>query len=388
MKKLGVWWANTFQSPPLTLAFNITTLFFLSIVLFIPQSFFNLGETTATSNFISDFDLTRLFASLPIGFGQVFLADKLIPGSLIFLAVAICTPLGAIVGLVGGILGLITGLILGAAPENLYAGLWCYNSLLGAMAISGIFYAVNLRSFFVGCGCALFCALGSFMLQIVMKPLGLPVLTLPFCMVTSGFFILLQRSLPSLVPVALHAITSPEEHRQRYLVAKNNISLFRHQLKAAVIGQNPNFLLDKASAATKGDIRYVFDAIDTDSSGEISTKELASYLLRGNQITSEYELTYLFNRIDRNGNGTISFEEFGELILRQQRLMAKYEEFKTYFLPIDADGDNLISIKEMNVAIASVGEPPLTTEEISFLQNVTGKQSFTWNQFIELLLLT
>ena len=132
----------------------------------------------------------------------------------------------------------------------------------------------------------------------------------------------------------------------------------------------------------------MFDAIDTDRSRELSTKELASYLMEADSHTSAEELNYLFKSMDRDGSGTIDFEEFGELMLRHQRLMARYEEFTTYFLPIDADKDNAISIQEMNTAMNSVNEPPLTREEIDFLQQRTNSQSFSWNQFIELLLLT
>ncbi len=108
-------------------------------------------------------------------------------------------------------------------------------------------------------------------------------------------------------------------------------------------------------------------------------------LMRSTQIAVE---NYLFKSMDRDGSGTIDFEEFGELMLRHQSLMARYEEFTTYFLPIDANKDNEIDIKEMNRAMNSANEPPLTREEINFLQQRTNNLSFTWNKFIELLLLT
>ena len=304
------------------------------------------------------------------------------------LAVANCTPLGASIGLTGAVLGIVVGVISGIVPTDIYAGLWGYNSVLSAMAIGGIFYAPNIRSFLVGSGCAFFSALAVPVLGIVARPLELPVLTLPFCLVTIACFILLRRSLPSLVPVALHVVTSPEEHRQRYLIAKEIISNFRQQLTLAIASKSRNFLLERASAATKGDLRYVFNAIDSDRSGELSTEELAEYLLLANRTTSKNELSYLFNSMDRDRNGKIDFEEFAELMLRHQRLKEKYEAFTTYFLPIDADRDDLISILEMNLALASVNESSLSQAEISFLQQRTSSQSFTWNQFIELLLLT
>lgn len=387
LKTFGVWWASNFNSPPLTLPFNLATLLFLGLITLIPQSIFQLGEAVVDQE-IAPWALPQVLNSLPINFGQVFLADKLISSSLILLAVAIYTPLGLLVGLSGSISGIVAALILGIVPNNIYAGLWGYNSVLAAMAIGGIFYAPNLRSFLVGTGCAFLSALAIPIIAVVISPLSLPVLTLPFCLVTIGFFVVLQRSLPSLVPVALHAVTSPEEHRQRYLVAKEIISNFRRQLEIAINGRGRNFLFDRASEATKGDLRYIFDAIDTDSNQELSTLELANCLRKTEQITDDEELNYLFNCMDRDQNGKIDFEEFSELILRHRRLMANYQAFMTYFLPIDADKNDRLSIEEMNNAMNSVGEPKLSSEEIHFLQQRTRAKSFTWNQFIELLLLT
>lgn len=386
LRTFGVWWASNFNSPPLTLPFNLATLLFLSLITLIPQSIFQLGE--ATNIEIEPLTRSQVFTSLPVNFGQVFLADKLISGSLILLAVVICTPLGALVGLFGAMVGMVAAIILGIVPQNIYAGLWGYNSVLAAMAIGGIFYAPNLRSFLIGMGSAFLSALIIPAIAAIAQPLSLPILTLPFCFVTIACFVSLQHSLPSLVPVALHAVASPEEHRQRYIVAKDIIHNFRRQLEIAINGQGRNFLFDRASEATKGDLRYIFDAIDTDSSQELSTSELADYLQKTNQITDERELSYLFNCMDRDRNGKIDFEEFAELILRHRRLMSNYREFMTYFLPIDADKNDRLSIEEMNVAMKSVNEPKLTSEEISFLQQRTGDISFTWNRFIELLLLT
>ena len=197
-------------------------------------------------------------------------------------------------------------------------------------------------------------------------------------------------SLPYLVPVpvVLHPVTSPKEHRQRYLAAKKTLSNFRRQLKAAMNGGSNRLLIDKASNATKGNLRYTFEAIDTDRSGELSTQELANYLHQAGRAISEDELIYLFNCMDRDNSGTIDFEEFGELILRHQRLMPEHDAFMTYFGPIYANKNNLLSIKEMNIGMKSVSEPSLIREEIDFLQQRTNNRSFTWNQSIELLLLT
>ena len=388
MKTLGTWVATHLKSLPLTLPFNIATLLFLGLAMWVPQSLFNLGTAAAPVDSAEVFDGVRLATALPIGFGQVFLADRLICGFLIVLAVAICTPIGAGVGLLGCLFGVLAGLVIGIAPDTLYAGLWGYNALLCAMAIGGVFYAPTLRSIAIGLFAAFLSALAGGALGLLFAPLGLPVLTLPFCVVTIAVFVVLQRSLPSLVPVALHALTSPEEHWQRYLAAKDIITNFRRQLEGAMEGQRCTYLFEKASSSMKGNLRYLFDAIDTDRSGTLSTAELAAHLSAAGRVSSEAELAYLFTCMDADGSGEIDFEEFGELMLRHQRLMAQYGKFVTYFLPIDANGDDIINIEEMNVAMASVGETALTTDETTFMQQTTGGQPLTWSRFIEVLLVT
>lgn len=42
----------------------------------------------------------------------------------------------------------------------------------------------------------------------------------------------------------------------------------------------------------------------------------------------------------------------------------------------------------MNVAMASVGEAPLSDEESAYLVQQVGSQPLTWNRFIEMLLVT
>jgi len=388
MKIGGIWFVTKFKVPLLTLPFNIATLLFLSAVLFLPQPYFDLGASVPSATTSNPLNWLRIAESLPRGFGQVFLADNLVAGILVFLAVALCTPIGAAVGLLGCILGVLAGGLVGVAPEKLYAGLWGYNALLSAIAIGGVFYAPTPRSILIGAACAFVSAIAGGVLGVIFAPLGLPVLTLPFCIVTIGFFLVLQRSLPSLVPVVLHAVASPEEHWQRYLAAKHILSNFRRQLEGAMGGSRRNVLLEKASVSIKGDLRYVFDAIDTNHNGEVSAPELAMHLHQSGLGQLEGELEYLFDCMDIDHSGTIDFEEFGELMLRHRFLMSKYTEFVTYFLPIDANKDNAISIDEMKAVMSSVGESSLSADEVAFLQLRTSGQPMTWNQFIEVLLVT
>ncbi|HEY9647373.1 MAG TPA: urea transporter [Chroococcidiopsis sp.] len=387
LNTVGTWFVSQFKFPPLTLPFVAATLLFLAIALWLPQPFFTLAPSSSVTSH-PPLDWLHLAKTLPIGFGQVFLMDRFWSGLLVLLAVALCTPLGALVGLGGGLLGMVAGMVLGAATDTIYAGLWSYNAVLTAIAISGVFYAPSLRSFVVGGGAALLAAVLGGALSAGFARLQLPALTLSFCLVTIGVFLVLQRSLPSLVPVALHAIASPEEHRQRFVVSKRIMTQFRQQLASAMTGTPNNYLFAAAPDAIKKDLEYMFNAIDTDFSNTISAVELAEHLRQVKRSISDEELDILFASLDIDHNGEIEFAEFGELILRQRRVMTNYHDFLTYFIPIDANGDDAISIEEMNVAIASVGERPFSKDEITFLQARIGNQPLSWNRFIEMLLVT
>ena len=60
--------------------------------------------------------------------------------------------------------------------------------------------------------------------------------------------------------MVLHTVASPEEHQQRFKVAKEIVSRFRQQLTAALGGQQRKILFEQATPAIKGDLRYIFDA--------------------------------------------------------------------------------------------------------------------------------
>lgn len=387
LQTVGTWFATRFRVAPLGIAVHVVLYAFLCLLAVVPQPLFNMGSPPPIPPAVS-LDAWRLAQSLPVSLGQVFFVDNLISIFLVFLAVVISTPIGAMVGLLGCAMYLLAGLLVGARPDQLYSGFLGYNAVLTAMAIGGMFYAPNTLSISLGAICAFLASIASLLLFPLFSVVQLPILALPFTIVTIGCLLIVQRALPSLVPVSLYTVATPEEHRQRFLVARDIITRFRKQMTAAIKGERHNVLFEQASVEIKGNLRYIFDAIDRDRSGELSTHELAAHLQSAGKAFSEGELTYLFKSMDRDGSGEIDFEEFGELMLRHRRMMSRYTEFVTYFLPIDADEDESISTQEMNTALSSVGEPPLSIDEIAFLGDRTGGQPLTWNRFIEVLLVT
>jgi urea transporter len=82
---------------------------------------------------------------------------------------------------------LLAGLLLGAKPDELYTGLWGYNAALTATAIGGVFYTPNRLSISIGLICAFLASIiASILLAPLFSLLKLPVLSVPFAIVTIG----------------------------------------------------------------------------------------------------------------------------------------------------------------------------------------------------------
>jgi len=386
MKHLGLWMAVHLKLPSMGVPFILITLLFLASATYIPQPFFELGTPPPFPNPAESLDGVRILSALVTGIGQVFFSGSMVSAVLIIIAITLCSPMGAVVAVLGCAIGLLTGILLGVDLNVLYAGLWGYNSTLTAIAIGGIFYTPNRRSLAAGCAGALVAALLAWLLSLVMTTLGLPILSVPFQLAVYGCFLVLRRSLSSLVPVAPYSIANPEEHRFRYLTAKEVIAAFRSRLQGAMAGEHHKVLFDRAPQELKGDLRYIFNAIDQDQSGSLSLQELRYHFEQAGHPLSEEELNFAFSSMDFDNSGEIDFEEFGELLLRHRRLMSRLDEFSTYFIPIDTDGNGVLDPEEMNVVLTSVNEPPLSQEEVSFLQQRIGNKDLTWERFIELLL--
>ncbi|MGC5198175.1 EF-hand domain-containing protein, partial [Aphanothece microscopica] len=223
----------------------------------------------------------------------------------------------------------------------------------------------------------------------------LPVLTLPFVLATMTTMVLVRRALPSLLPVALHSVLTPEEHRQRFIVARALLRDFRRQLHQSVAGEQKAVLLPRADAAERERLRHLFEDLDRDGSGSLSVAELATGLMRrqggsladGASRQRFLQLETILRRMDLDGDGQVDPEEFGELMLRLRRLHAGRAELLTYLQPVDADGNAELDPAELDRLLVSVGLPPLRDEESRQVFGSPGR-GLSWGSFLDLLLLT
>jgi Ca2+-binding EF-hand superfamily protein len=294
----------------------------------------------------------------------------------------------------GAAAGAGAGLMAGADPNGVALGLWSYNGVLTAIAIGGTFYAPTGRSLLLALVAA---AVAGLLTPGVagLLPFGLPELSLPFILVTLTTLLIVRHALPALVPVALHSILTPEEHRRRFLVARDLLADLRGRLGAAADRRGRLLLSAAADPAQRQGIEDLFRQLDRDQDGSLSLAEFAAGLAphreggTGTNAASAGlpQLAPVLEALDLDRDGSVDAAEFTELMLRLQRLSRGRERLMHYLLPVDANGDDRLERREIDRLFASIGQPVLSPAEARQLLG-DGTHSLTWGAFIDRLLLS
>ena len=157
---------------------------------------------------IAAYSLPTWYMGIGNAIGQIFFQDNWLYGYLIVLGIAIHSRIGAGMALLGAAVAAATASVPGV-PESADAdGLFGYNAAL-AIALGGFFLALNWASVLY----AVFGAVISTWLwasvAIFLSPIGMPVLTSAFVLVT-WLMLLGQYGFAALVPVAPADADSPE----------------------------------------------------------------------------------------------------------------------------------------------------------------------------------
>jgi len=273
-------------------------------------------------------------------------------------------------------------------------GLWGYNGVLVAIAIGGIFHAPTRQSLLLAVGGAALSAPVSLVMGDMLS--GLPELTLAFVVTTWALMLAAKRSLPALIPVSLHAVVTPEEHRQRYRVARDVLRAFRVNLCRRTGAGSPPHVSPGVPEAVRQRINVLFGQLDRDGDGSISLSELTDAL--GSAPSDDGPLGRLPDQtgpqlaaalaaMDLNGDGRVDLAEFTELIRRLQLLREGEERLLLYLMPADADGNDQLDADELKRLLRSIGQEPLSSTEERLVFGLNGS-ALTWRSFVDRLLLT
>lgn len=148
--------------------------------------------------------------------GQIFFQDNWITGYLIIVGIAVNSRISAGMALIGASGAALVAVVFGGPEGAIRDGLFGYNAALTAIALGGFFLVLTWQSFIY----TLFGIVVTTWLwasvAIFLKPIGMPVLTSTFVLVT-WLMLLGQYGFKALIPVLPSAATTPEENRHRYL---------------------------------------------------------------------------------------------------------------------------------------------------------------------------
>ena len=151
--------------------------------------------------------------------GQIFFQDNWIAGYLIVIGIAVNSRISAGMALVGAAFAALVAGFFGGPEGAIRDGLFGYNAALTAIALGGFFLVLTWRSFlYTLFGVVLATWLWA-SIAIFLKPIGMPVLTSTFVLVT-WLMLLGQYGFKALVPVPPAEATTPEDNRERYLAGK------------------------------------------------------------------------------------------------------------------------------------------------------------------------
>ncbi|KAM6984829.1 urea transporter 2-like [Aplochiton taeniatus] len=212
--------ASKWDLPIFTLPFNI--LVCLHMVAtgptnpYFPQVLIEPKHSSPLNNTASEgVDITKLVLSLPVGVGQVYGCANPWTGGIITLGLLLSSPTICLHAVLGSAVGMLFAFALAAPLEDIYAGLWGYNSVLSCIAIGGMFYAFTWQTHLLALTCAFFCAYMSAAVSNVMSLFGLPACTWPFCLSTLTFLLMLTE-ISAIYKLPLSMVSYPEENRQYY----------------------------------------------------------------------------------------------------------------------------------------------------------------------------
>ncbi|XP_012657486.1 urea transporter 1 isoform X3 [Otolemur garnettii] len=214
---LGKW-----DLPVFTLPFNMALSMYLSATghhnPFFPGKLFT--PVSAIPNVTwSDLQALELLKAVPVGVGQIFGCDNPWTGGIFLIAILVCSPLMCLHATIGSLMGIVAGLSLSAPFEDIYFGLWGFNSSLACIAIGGMFMALTWQTHLLALGCALFTAYLGVSMANLMAMVGLPACTWPFCWATLLFLLITTKN-PNIYKMPLSKVTYPEENRIFYLQAR------------------------------------------------------------------------------------------------------------------------------------------------------------------------
>lgn len=123
------------------------------------------------------------------GISEVFLFSSLIAGILFVIGLAVESIWAAVFAVGGAILALLTAMGLGANPSTIDAGLYSFSAVLTAIALGSTFNKPSMRVILYTIVGVIFTVIVQSALGVLLSPVGIPTLTMPFVIASWLFLV-------------------------------------------------------------------------------------------------------------------------------------------------------------------------------------------------------
>ena len=199
---------GTWKIPPLTAPFV-----FISLCVFLATARFGRLQSThllPTAGLPKAVDIEGVVTASTVveglinGIAQVFFQGNVVTGVVFTVGLLISSRLACAAALSGSLVGLLVAWGMGAAEPSIRAGAFGFNSVLTAIALGSVFFALDRVAVVYTIVYTLLATVAAALVfaavSAALEPLGVPALTLPFVLVT-WIFLLASSAFPRLRPV-------------------------------------------------------------------------------------------------------------------------------------------------------------------------------------------
>ena len=254
-----------------------------------------------------------------------------------------------------------------------------------------LFYVPSFGCVFIGAMGVLLTVIVQHSWIVLHMPYGLPVMTVPFCIVTL-VLVLIQGTTKRIIGVPLPSITIPEDHLRRVALLKDGFQFLLDAIKSSQNRKRLNHSrqlselltkmsksIDNVSDETSNTIVYVdriercaydiFRSIDEAKEGTIPIESFLGYLKKIG-LSDETGLAFagkVFNLMDLDASGGLEIEEFVAFGKVSYDLVDIRRKIENFFMFVDSDGNEEVEIDELNAALEYLEQPPLSQEECNLL---------------------
>lgn len=314
--------------------------------------------------------------------------------------------------------------LLGISAEEIELGVIGFPVCLTVMAMF-LFYSPSSGVVFLASVAGIATLFSQQALLTMLNTVGLPYMSLPFCLCTLPF-IIVQGTTNLAVPVPLEAISIPEDHRERVQILHEGFALlplvlsmgeqqeeeenkqYSNNRQRKIFGSSSRELDAMSEAVSYGSFQktaprkgrrpHPSDKIIVDDAELEKYKEIFARIcksnvedspkaearltdftavLQGAGLTKPQGLTFaaaVFNHLDVDRSGSIDLNEFVRLCIVSQKVGPLRHRLARFFEFVDKDASGGIDLHEINASLSSLGEPPLSAvQRKKFMQLVGSK---------------